>query len=136
MTALKIIALALTGLLMSFAPQPATPFPATHVAVDKTASIEWKRMEIDLGEIPQNKPVTVSFEFKNTGEQPVLITNVQASCGCTSTDYPKTPVLPGESTKINATYNAAAKGIFKKTVTVTTNAKDAPETLIISGTVI
>jgi hypothetical protein len=44
--------------------------------------------------------------------------------------------MPGESTKITATYNAAAKGIFKKTVTVTTNAKSTPETLTLSGTVI
>jgi hypothetical protein len=137
MTALKISALLLAALLMSFAPQRNSSLPVNKATfTDKTVSIEWKKMEIDLGEIAQNKPVTIEFEFKNTGEVPVIISNVQASCGCTATNYSKTPVMPGESTKITATYNAAAKGIFKKTVTVTTNAKSTPETLTLSGTVI
>lgn len=137
MTSLNITTLALCGLFMSFTPQlQVNSVSATYIGSEKNASIEWKQMEINLGEIVQSKPVTVEFEFKNTGEVPVLITNVQASCGCTSTNFIKTPVLPGESTKISATYNAAAKGSFKKSVTVTTNAKPAPETLVISGTVI
>jgi hypothetical protein len=137
MTALKISALLLAALLMSFTPKHNTAVTGNKaILTDKTISIEWKKMEIDLGEITQNKPVTVEFEFKNTGEVPVIISNVQASCGCTATNFSKTPVMPGESTKITATYNAAAKGIFKKTVTVITNAKSTPETLTLSGTVI
>jgi hypothetical protein len=136
MTTFKISALAIAALFMSFTPvKTASPLPATYLA-EKTTSIEWKKMEIDLGEITQNKPVTVDFEFKNTGDLPVIISSVQASCGCTATNYSKTPVLPGESTKITAVYNAAAKGNFKKTVTVITNAKSTPETLTLSGIVI
>jgi hypothetical protein len=89
-----------------------------------------------LGEIPQNKPKTIDFEFKNTGKTTVIITNVKASCGCTATDYTKTPIQAGQTAKITATYNAATKGAFTKTVTVTTSAEETPKILIFKGTVI
>ncbi|MBS1635603.1 MAG: DUF1573 domain-containing protein [Bacteroidetes bacterium] len=111
--------------------------PWTNKPVSMTGeTILWKQVDKDLGDIAQNKPVNIEFEFTNTGTSPVLITNVQASCGCTATNYAKSPVLPGETTKITATYNAAAKGAFKKTVTVTTNADVAPQTLTFHGTVL
>lgn len=98
--------------------------------------ISWKSESIDLGEIPQNKPKEINFEFKNTGKTAVVISNVKASCGCTATDYTKTPIQPGETAKVTATYNAATKGAFTKTVTVTTNAEDTPKVLSFKGTVI
>lgn len=99
-------------------------------------AIKWKVEEVALGNVEQNKPVNIEFEFTNTGDSPVIISSVQASCGCTATNYSKTPVMPGESTKISATFNAAVKGAFKKTITVITNAEEAPKTLIFNGTVI
>lgn len=109
------------------------------VCVNQTYSkpaIKWKAEEVALGDIEQNKPVNIEFEFTNTGDSPVIISNVQASCGCTATNYSKTPIMPGETTKITATFNAAVKGAFKKTITVITNAEDAPKTLVFNGTVI
>ena len=136
-TSLKLAGLALTGLFLAFTPKQAT-HTALEVSTTKTPSalITWKSTDINLGEIVQNKPVTIDFEFTNTGEGPVIITSVQASCGCTATNYAKTPVLPGETTKITAVFNAAAKGAFKKQVTVVTNAEENPKTLFFSGTVI
>jgi len=120
--------------LMSFT---MLPFSATTSKIEiATAAITWKTEQIDLGEIPQNKPKAVEFEFKNTSKTAVVITNVKASCGCTATDYTKTPIQPGEIGKVTATYNAANKGAFSKTVTVTTNAEDAPKTLSFKGTVL
>lgn len=120
--------------LMSFT---MLPFSATTSKIEiATATITWKTEQIDLGEIPQNKPKAVEFEFKNTSKTAVVITNVKASCGCTATDYTKTPIQPGEIGKVTATYNAANKGAFSKTVTVTTNAEDAPKTLSFKGTVL
>ena len=134
---LKIAALILTCMLLSFTPKHIGVISVQkETSVSKKTSIKWKNAEINLGEIIQNKPVNIDFEFTNTGETPVLITSVQASCGCTSSNYSKTPILPGESTKITATFNAAAKGAFKKTVTVITNAEETPKTLIFIGTVI
>jgi len=76
----------------------------------------------DFGKIPQGTPVKYTFEFKNTGKQPLIITNGQASCGCTTPEWPKEPVLPGKKGKIVVTYNAAAAGTFLKSVYLTSNA--------------
>jgi hypothetical protein len=123
---------------MSFFFQSFAPVmgPASCAVVNANTAIKWKVTEIDLGEIPQNKPVTLNYEFTNMGDTPVLISNVQASCGCTVAEYSKTPVLPGESTIIKATFNAATKGSFKKNLTVVTSAQETPVTLSFRGTVI
>lgn len=134
MKSFKISMLALTVALMSFTVLP-TKSIVTKIETG-TSPISWKSEQIDLGEIPQGKPKSIDFEFKNTGKTAVIITNVQASCGCTATDYTKTPILPGATAKITATYNAAAKGAFTKTVTVTTNAEETPKVLSFKGIVI
>jgi hypothetical protein len=134
MKTIKISILASILGLMSFTVLPAKHEIQTLEIV--ASSISWKSEQVDLGEIPQNKPKEVDFEFKNTGKTVVIITNVKASCGCTATDYTKTPIQPGGTAKITATYNAAAKGAFSKTVTVTTNAEEAPKVLSFKGTVI
>jgi hypothetical protein len=134
MKAIKMSIVACVLGLMSF-----TVLPTKSKSIEKIKEangITWKSESIDLGEIPQNKPKEVDFEFKNTGKTAVVITNVKASCGCTATDYTKTPVQPGETARVKATYNAAAKGAFSKTVTVTTNADDTPKVLSFKGTVI
>ena len=80
---------------------------------------------------------TYEFKFKNTGNQPVVIANVQASCGCTTPDWTKTPVLPGKTGIIKAMYNSAGRpGVFNKTVTVTSNAAEPSKVLSIKGTVL
>lgn len=120
--------------LMSF-----RPVSSPSDAIVKTADasvIVWKSETISVGEIPQNKPHQIEFTFTNSGKSDVLITNVQASCGCTATDYTKTPIKPGATAIVTATYNAAAKGAFTKTVTVTTNAEANPKVLSFKGTVI
>jgi hypothetical protein len=101
-----------------------------------TSPIEWKSDVVEVGEIPQSVPKTIEFQFKNTGKTDVLITNVQPSCGCTAADYTKTPIKPGEVAKIKATYNAANKGTFAKTIKVTTSAEEGQKTLTFKGTVI
>ncbi len=130
---IKIAILACTLGLMSFTILP------SKTAVDTTITaspIAWKSESVDLGNIPQNKPKAIEFEFKNTGTTDVVITNVKASCGCTATDYTKTPIKPGATAKIKATFNAANKGAFTKQVTVTTNAEETSKVLTFKGTVI
>jgi hypothetical protein len=134
MKTIKIAILACALGLMSFT---ILPSQTTTVKSELSAApITWKSETIELGEIPQNKPKEIQFEFKNTGAKDVVITNVKASCGCTATDYTKTPIKPGATATVTATYNAAAKGAFTKTVTVTTNAEEAAKTLTFKGTVI
>ena len=136
-TTIRISTILLAAALMSFTSTQLTTskskFEFSRLA--KT-NIKWKNSEINLGEIVQNKPVSIEFEFMNAGENAIVISSVQASCGCTTTDFAKTPILPGESTKIKAVFNAAAKGVFKKQVTVITNTEETPKVLIFTGTVI
>jgi hypothetical protein len=120
MNTIKMSFLALSLGLMSFA---------------TISAISWKSESIDVGEIPQGKPKAIVFEFKNTGTSDVVITNAQGSCGCTATDYTKTPIKSGNSGTITATYNAANAGAFTKTVTVTTNAETTPKVLTLKGIV-
>jgi len=134
MKTIKISLFAAVLGLMSFTALPEKN--VSEVLKNVASAVTWKSELIDLGEIPQNKPKSIDFEFKNTGKSTVVITDVKASCGCTATDYTKTPVKPGETAKVTATYNAAAKGAFTKTVTVTTNAETAPKVLSFKGIVI
>lgn len=87
----------------------------------------------DFGTIPQGKPVTNEFKFKNTGNEPIVIQNVRASCGCTTPAWTKEPVLPGKTGMVKATYNAAAAAPFTKTITITSNV--GTKTLTIKGAV-
>jgi hypothetical protein len=64
-----------------------------------------------------------SFEFKNSGNAPLIITNVQSTCGCTVPAFPKEPILPGKTGKIDVKYNMAP-GPIRKTITVESNASN------------
>jgi len=133
MKTLKITLIALTLGLMSFNGKQSIKEPF-YAALD--SAIAWKSDNIDIGEIPQNKPKTIVFEFVNKGKADIVITNVKPTCGCTTSEYTKTPVKPGDTAKVNAVYNAAAKGAFTKTIMVTTSAEEAPKALTFKGTVI
>jgi hypothetical protein len=89
----------------------------------------------DFGKIKQNEPASYTFEFTNTGKDPVIITNAKPSCSCTVPEYTKDPVLPGKKGIVKATFNAHNPGVFSKTIAVTT---DKGETVVlkISGEVI
>ncbi len=89
----------------------------------------------DFGKIKQGVPVTHEFKFTNTGKVPMIITNVQASCGCTTPDWSKEPIAPGGKGFIKATYNAASAGAFNKAVTVTANIPNGSVQLFIKGEV-
>lgn len=99
------------------------------------SALTWKEDTHNFGDIAKGKPVSHEFSFKNTTKQTVLITNVKAACGCTATNYTKTPIKPGETGTVTATYNAANPGNFTKTVTVTTNDSDVQKILTIKGKV-
>lgn len=107
----------------------------TDISIYIFSSVKWKTELIDLGEIPVAKPVTIEYEFTNTSNAAVIVTNAHASCGCTVADYPKTPIAAGKSAKITATFNAAAKGVFTKNINVTIEGEE-PKVLTFKGTVI
>lgn len=78
--------------------------------------------EYDFKKIPQGKPVQHIFQIVNSGTSTIKLTNVQASCGCTTPEWEKDKeLLPGGSSNIKVGYNAAAEGIFTKVITITYN---------------
>ena len=99
------------------------------------AAVEWTSITYNFGKIEKNKPVTASFELKNTSMVPLVINSVKASCGCTVADYPKKPLMPGEVSYIKVTYNTKNVGIFSKSITVNTNTAETVTTLFIKGEV-
>jgi hypothetical protein len=129
MKKLVLIAL-LTGFVFAgYAQQAAGSKPAY-------AAFTWDAAVHDFGKIKQGTPVTHEFKFTNTGKTPLIITNVQASCGCTTPSWTKEEVLPGGQGYIKATYNAAAMGAFNKTITVTANVESGFVQLTIKGEVV
>jgi hypothetical protein len=72
----------------------------------------------DFGKIKQNVPATATITVTNIGTDPLLIEQATPSCGCTVSDYTKTPIAPGKTGTIKATYNAASVGHIDKTLTV------------------
>lgn len=115
--------------------KPATAPAKVEVKDQKPTGLTFKEDTHNFGDIEKGKPVTHEFTFKNTSKQTILITGVKASCGCTTPTWTKTPIQPGESGNVTATYNAANPGPFTKTITVTANDTDQNKILTIKGKV-
>lgn len=104
-----------------------TLFLAYAQAQDKKPDITFEEKTIDFGEVVEGKTATVVFTFFNSGSAPLLLKNVQASCGCTASNWPRQPIMPGKSSTIEAKFNSAgyAGKNVNKSVTVTTNVPNA-----------
>ncbi len=89
----------------------------------------------DLGYILWRNPVTVTYNFTNTGNEPLVISNVTVSCGCIDADWTKEPVLSGEKGVITATFDAEAIGRFYKDLGVYCNASTEPVYISFNGEV-
>ena len=90
----------------------------------KPAEIKFDKLIHDFGKFSEKDPVkTCVFTFTNAGEEPLVINQAMASCGCTVPEYTKEPIKPGEKGEIKVTYNGTGKfpGHFKKSITVRTN---------------
>lgn len=111
-------------------------FSVAIVFAQAKTPIEFKVSKHNFGKIKQHVPVTYSFDFKNTSDGIVVIENATAECGCTTPDYPKSPVAKGTSKSIKVTYNAEAMGTFTKKVTVKLANVAEPVYLVIEGEVI
>jgi len=113
-------------------------FVITLGVMAQTVTITFEKNTHDFGKIKeQDGLATYSFTFKNTGDAPLVINRVNASCGCTTPNWTKEPILPGKSGTITASYNPAGRpGPFIKTISVFSNAGPNPVTLSIKGDVI
>ncbi|MFD1815977.1 Protein of unknown function [Pseudarcicella hirudinis] len=109
---------------------------ATSTLSNAQGVIKFKAESHDFGKIDEGTQATYTFEFTNTGTAPVVIANAQPSCGCTTPDWTKEPVLPGKTGKVTASYNSTGRpGVFNKTITVISNAETPQIALTIKGEV-
>ena len=103
-------------------------------AVEDSANfttIQWMEDSLNLGTVKEGAVVDVSFRFKNTGDKPLIISNVSAGCGCTVPETPKEPFQPGQEGKIEAKFNSKNfPGHNHKTVTVLANTKGTTSHLL------
>jgi len=100
----------------------------------KEETLLLKEGSYSFGKIPQGRPVMHVFTIQNTGQEPLMLENVQASCGCTTPEWSRSPIAPGAEATIKVGYNAYAEGHFNKTVTIFYN-NGQTKALIISGEV-
>lgn len=99
-------------------------------------SIVFEKTVHDYGTIIQSGNGETEFVFVNKGKKPLVLNNVNASCGCTSPNWTKTPILPGETGSVKVKYNTELLGSFTKTVTVYSNASNSNVVLTIRGNVV
>ena len=113
----------------------ASSFAFAQEANTNAAQISFTQETIDYGNIKKDANGEREFTFKNTGKEPLIITNCVGSCGCTVPVWPKTPIAPGEKASIKVKYDTRSVGRFQKTVTVTSNAGTPTKVLTIKGNV-
>ena len=108
----------------------------TAMQPDNTPEFKFDMETHEFGKIPQGTPVSAEFKFTNVGVEPLIISKVNPTCGCTIADYTKTPVKKGETGFVKLTFNAAVAAPFSKAVTIESNAKSSNKLLYIKGEVI
>lgn len=90
--------------------------------VQAGAKIEFSKETHDYGNIKYDGEPYCTFEFKNTGDQPLIISNAKGSCGCTVPEWPKEPIAPGAKGSIRVKYDTKRPGPINKSVTINSNA--------------
>ena len=121
------------GAVATSASTVATP-AADAVPVGPTTTVEFSESKHDYGVIEQGEKVSHLFTFKNTGNEPLVLSNVKPSCGCTTPKWTKEPIAPGADGEIMVEFDSKGKsGKQTKTVTVTANTEPATTVLTITG---
>ncbi|MFM7628988.1 MAG: DUF1573 domain-containing protein [Algoriphagus sp.] len=108
----------------------------TNADPSTLGAFQFTEMEFDFGTINEGKVVEKIFNFTNNGQAPLVISNITASCGCTSPDWTKTPVKPGEKGYVKVVFDSKAKsGAQSPTVTIQANTNPSVTRLSLKGTV-
>lgn len=112
-------------------------FNKVSAQIESGAKIEFSKETHDYGTVKYGGDGACSFEFKNTGTEPLIISNAKGSCGCTVPDWPKEPIAPGATGTIKVKYDTNRPGPISKSVTITSNAINEPTKVIrIKGNVL
>ncbi len=127
--------LMLTIVFLAFSAQ-AQNTPAVSKPNPKAPVIKFEKVIHDYGTIQQSANGDCEFKFKNTGKEPLVLSNVITSCGCTTPSWPKEPIMAGKTGVIKVHYDTNRMGAISKTVTVLSNATEDRVVLTIKGTVV
>ena len=101
------------------------------------ANMQFENNHFAFGDLAQGQRVNHIYEFKNTGKVPLVISNVLVTCGCTVPEWPKKPILKGETGSIRIFFNTAGKqGFQNKNITILVNTKHGREILVFNAYVI
>lgn len=98
--------------------------------------IKFENLIHDYGTINQDANGDCEFKFKNVGKEPLILSSVTSSCGCTTPYWSKEPILPGKEDIIKVHYNTNKIGVISKQITVISNAKNSPVVLNIKGNIL
>ncbi|MFW5850586.1 MAG: DUF1573 domain-containing protein [Bacteroidota bacterium] len=104
-------------------------------AQTNTDSISFDQLVFDYGTIAQGSDGNCEFTLTNNGDNPIILSNVRASCGCTVPTWPRTPIEPGDTAVIAVKYDTKRIGRFNKAITVYSNAANSPVVLRLMGSV-
>ena len=96
-----------------------------NAQIEKGAKIEFSKETHDYGNIKYGGEPYCNFEFKNTGDEPLIISNAKGSCGCTVPQWPKEEIAPGATGEIKVRYDTKRVGVINKSVTIQSNAMNA-----------
>lgn len=118
----KVILLAVIGLMT--------------LGAQAQAKIQFKQETIDYGEIKKGDDGVRVFEFTNTGDKPLVISDVKSSCGCTVPEKPTAPIAAGADGTIKVKYDTNRVGPIRKTITVYSNADEPVKAIKIKGKVL
>ena len=100
-----------------------------------TMGYSYTKPLIDMGKLEFNEKAEYGFEFNNSGSIPLIVYNVKSSCGCIVLNWPKNPVKPNKSGKINITYDTSHSGMFNKTIKIFYNGSNSPVEIRVTGEV-
>lgn len=130
--AILSVGLMLFVLLGAIAQDGSTTVPSPNPNAPK---FNFETEVLDYGTIEHASSGDREFKFVNTGKEPLIISNAKGSCGCTTPQWPKEPIMPGDSAVIKVHYDTKRVGAFTKTVTLTSNADTPTKVLKIKGVV-
>lgn len=102
-----------------------------------SAYLKLKQPKYDFGTVEQGKVVKIEYEFSNSGTQPLIISTIEVTCGCTVADFPRHPIKPGDTGIILLTFNTKEKYGYQDRVSkIISNATNSPTKIRFKGTVL
>lgn len=132
---MKTLITFLFGTLMVYCAWAQESAPQTEPATGP--AITFEEFNHDFGDINQGDIVEHIFSFENTGNEPLIITNVNVTCGCTVPAWPRDPIMPGQKNEIKVRFNSSGKmGRQNKVITVVSNSKSAKNQVSITTNIL